>query len=86
MLASSFEVCNEQQKEKENRKWLAGVLIANKGIQPVDQLLPPTRLAVYGLQHVLAFYAGASLIWYPHLSPLQGEPFILRVPRVETLG
>ena len=29
---------------------------------------------------------GASFIWYPHLSPLQGEPFILRVPRVETLG
>jgi hypothetical protein len=48
-----------------------GVLIANKRIHPVDQLLPPTRLAVYGLQHVLAFYAGASLIWYPHLSPLQ---------------
>ncbi len=29
---------------------------------------------------------GASFIWYPHLSPLQGEPFILRIPRVETLG
>jgi hypothetical protein len=29
---------------------------------------------------------GASFIWYLHLSPFQGEPFILRVPRVETLG
>jgi hypothetical protein len=29
---------------------------------------------------------GARLIWYPHLSPLQGEPFILLVPRVKTLG
>ena len=28
----------------------------------------------------------ASFIWYPHLSSLQGEPFIMRVPRVETLG
>jgi hypothetical protein len=27
---------------------------------------------------------GASFIWYPHLSPLQGESFILRVPRVKT--
>ncbi len=23
MLRGSFKVCNEQQKEKENRKWLA---------------------------------------------------------------
>jgi hypothetical protein len=29
---------------------------------------------------------GATLIGYPHLSPLQGEPLILRFPRVETLG
>lgn len=29
---------------------------------PVDQLLPPARLAVYGLQHVLAFYAGAVIV------------------------
>jgi hypothetical protein len=29
----------------------------------------------------------SSFIWYPHLSPLQGEPFIvMRVPRVETRG
>jgi uric acid transporter len=29
---------------------------------PVDQILPPERLAVYGLQHVLAFYAGAVIV------------------------
>ena len=29
---------------------------------PVDEVLPPARLAVYGLQHVLAFYAGAVIV------------------------
>src|SRR5213592_2824244 len=29
---------------------------------PVDQLLPPGKLAVYGAQHVLAFYAGAVIV------------------------
>jgi uric acid transporter len=29
---------------------------------PVDELLPPGRLAVYGVQHVLAFYAGAVIV------------------------
>src|SRR5215213_10663761 len=29
---------------------------------PVDQVLPPGRLAVYGFQHVLAFYAGAVIV------------------------
>jgi OHCU decarboxylase len=29
---------------------------------PVDELLPPGKLAVYGLQHVLAFYAGAVIV------------------------
>lgn len=29
---------------------------------PVDQALPPGRLAVYGLQHVLAMYAGAVAV------------------------
>src|SRR5215470_8253031 len=29
---------------------------------PVDQVLPPGRLAVYGIQHVLAFYAGAVIV------------------------
>jgi hypothetical protein len=28
----------------------------------------------------------SRFIWRPPLPPLQGEPFILRVPRVETLG
>ena len=29
---------------------------------PVDEVLPPTKLAVYGFQHVLAFYAGAVIV------------------------
>jgi OHCU decarboxylase len=29
---------------------------------PVDEVLPPGRLAVYGVQHVLAFYAGAVIV------------------------
>jgi xanthine permease len=29
---------------------------------PVDQVLPPGRLAVYGVQHVMAFYAGAVIV------------------------
>src|SRR5690349_16696359 len=29
---------------------------------PVDQILPVPKLAVYGLQHVLAFYAGAVIV------------------------
>jgi xanthine permease len=29
---------------------------------PVDAVLPPGRLAVYGFQHVLAFYAGAVIV------------------------
>jgi uric acid transporter len=29
---------------------------------PVDQMLPPGRLVVYGIQHVLAFYAGAVIV------------------------
>src|SRR5256885_16018155 len=29
---------------------------------PVDQVLPPGKLAVYGAQHVLAFYAGAVIV------------------------
>ena len=31
-------------------------------VHPVDEVLPPGRLAVYGLQHVLAFYAGAVVV------------------------
>jgi uric acid transporter len=29
---------------------------------PVDEVPPPARLAVYGVQHVLAFYAGAVIV------------------------
>ena len=29
---------------------------------PVDQVLPVRKLAVYGIQHVLAFYAGAVIV------------------------
>src|SRR4051812_47860820 len=29
---------------------------------PVDEVLPVGKLAVYGLQHVLAFYAGAVIV------------------------
>ncbi|MGA8248043.1 MAG: 2-oxo-4-hydroxy-4-carboxy-5-ureidoimidazoline decarboxylase [Nocardioides sp.] len=29
---------------------------------PVDEVLPPEKLAVYGLQHVMAFYAGAVVV------------------------
>ncbi|HEV8424472.1 MAG TPA: 2-oxo-4-hydroxy-4-carboxy-5-ureidoimidazoline decarboxylase [Actinomycetes bacterium] len=31
-------------------------------IHPVDEILPPAKLAVYGFQHVLAFYAGAVIV------------------------
>jgi uric acid transporter len=40
-----------------------GVVTASKrNVHPVDQVLPPERLALYGLQHVLAFYAGAVIV------------------------
>jgi OHCU decarboxylase len=29
---------------------------------PVDEVLPPGKLVVYGIQHVLAFYAGAVIV------------------------
>ena len=31
-------------------------------VHPVDRVLPPGQLAVYGFQHVLAFYAGAVIV------------------------
>src|SRR6201991_1806353 len=31
-------------------------------VHPVDEVLPPGKLAVYGAQHVLAFYAGAVIV------------------------
>ena len=31
-------------------------------VHPVDEVLPPQQLVVYGLQHVMAFYAGAVIV------------------------
>src|SRR5215207_8012382 len=31
-------------------------------VHPVDEILPPAKLAIYGFQHVLAFYAGAVIV------------------------
>ena len=31
-------------------------------VHPVDQLLPVPKMAIYGFQHVLAFYAGAVIV------------------------
>jgi OHCU decarboxylase len=31
-------------------------------VHPVDEFLPPAKLAIYGFQHVLAFYAGAVIV------------------------
>src|SRR5436305_38127 len=31
-------------------------------VHPVDEVLAPVKLAVYGAQHVLAFYAGAVIV------------------------
>ena len=37
--------------------------VRSKSIKhPVDQILPVPKLAVYGIQHVLAFYAGAVVV------------------------
>src|SRR5436309_7351039 len=47
---------------------IQSVLTAFKGngrtgaVHPVDQVPPLGRLTVYGLQHVLAFYAGAVIV------------------------
>ncbi len=32
------------------------------GIDPVDEVLPPGRLALLGIQHVLVMYAGAVAV------------------------
>lgn len=32
------------------------------GVHPVDEVLPVPKLAIYGFQHVLAFYAGAVVV------------------------
>ncbi|MGB3829307.1 MAG: 2-oxo-4-hydroxy-4-carboxy-5-ureidoimidazoline decarboxylase [Ornithinimicrobium sp.] len=36
--------------------------VVRKKTHPVDEVLPIPKLAVYGFQHVLAFYAGAVLV------------------------
>ncbi len=33
-----------------------------RAVHPVDEVLPVQQLAVYGLQHVMAFYAGAVIV------------------------
>jgi OHCU decarboxylase len=33
-----------------------------RAVHPVDEVLPPQKLAIYGLQHVMAFYAGAVIV------------------------
>src|SRR4051812_43864282 len=38
------------------------VVSARRVVHPVDEVLPPQKLAVYGLQHVMAFYAGAVVV------------------------
>ncbi len=35
---------------------------APRTVHPVDEILPAPKLAVYGMQHVLAFYAGAVVV------------------------
>lgn len=42
-----------------------GVLMArehNAAVDPVDEILPPLRMATLGLQHVLVMYAGAVAV------------------------
>ena len=43
---------------------MAAPTIANKPkrVHPVDEVLPVPKLATYGFQHVVAFYAGAVLV------------------------
>jgi uric acid transporter len=40
----------------------ATVAKKKRAVHPVDEILPPQKLAVYGLQHVMAFYAGAVIV------------------------
>ena len=35
---------------------------APRVVHPVDEVLPVPKLAIYGLQHVMAFYAGAVIV------------------------
>jgi uric acid transporter len=40
----------------------ASVTAKTKRVHPVDEVLPVPKLALYGFQHVVAFYAGAVLV------------------------
>lgn len=40
----------------------APVAARPKRVHPVDEVLPVPKLALYGFQHVVAFYAGALLV------------------------
>ena len=41
---------------------IATAPVKKRSRHPVDEVLPPQKLAVYGLQHVMAFYAGAVIV------------------------
>ena len=41
---------------------MSTAVTAKRRVHPVDEVLPVPRLAAYGFQHVLAFYAGAVLV------------------------
>ena len=36
--------------------------VRTRPVHPVDEVLPAPKLAIYGFQHVLAFYAGAVIV------------------------
>ncbi|MCH9669558.1 MAG: purine/pyrimidine permease [Actinomycetia bacterium] len=45
--------------------WSVATRVSNakpKRVHPVDEVLPVPKLAIYGFQHVVAFYAGAVLV------------------------
>jgi len=42
--------------------WTRTQETGRRDVHPVDEVLPPGKLAVYGAQHVLAFYAGAVIV------------------------
>jgi OHCU decarboxylase len=42
--------------------YVAAAPAGEEVVHPVDEVLPPEKLAIYGAQHVLAFYAGAVIV------------------------
>src|SRR5215211_5775314 len=42
--------------------YVAAAPAGEEVVHPVDEVLPPQKLAIYGAQHVLAFYAGAVIV------------------------